>query len=68
MLNNNRENLKNQAEFYKKLYFDGDIDINITKQMVMPYINLLCIEREKLSKAYGRYLPPITFEKFMRSP
>lgn len=68
MLNNNRENLKNQAEFYKKLYFDGDIDIDITRQMVMPYINLLCIEREKLSKAYGRYLLPITFEKFMRSP
>ena len=68
MLNNNREILKNQAEFYKKLYFDGDVDINITQQMVMPYINLLCIEREKLSKAYGQYLPTITFEKFMRNP
>lgn len=63
----NRDNLKNQAEFYKKLYLDGEIDINITREMVMPYINILCLEREKLSKAYGRYLPPITFEKFMKS-
>lgn len=63
----NRDNLKNQAEFYKKLYLDGEMDINITREMVMPYINILCLEREKLSKAYGRYLPPITFEKFMKS-
>ena len=66
MLNNNRENLKQQAEFYKKLYFDGEIDIYTTKEMVTPYINILCLEREKLSKAYGRYLPPVTFEKFMK--
>ena len=63
----NRDNLKNQAEFYKKLYFDGEMDINTTREMVMPYINILCMEREKLSKAYGRYLPKITFEKFMKS-
>ena len=66
MFNNNKENLKNQAEFYKQLFLDGEIDVNTTKEMVMPYINILCIEREKLSKAYGRYLPTITFEKFMK--
>lgn len=66
MFNNNKENLKNQAEFYKQLFLDGEIDVNTTKEMVMPYINILCMEREKLSKAYGRYLPTITFEKFMK--
>lgn len=65
MLNNHKENLKRQAEFYKKLYFDGEMDIETTREMVMPYINILCIERNKISKAYGRYLPTITFEKFM---
>ena len=66
MLNNNRENLKNQAEFYKQLYFDGVVGIETAREMIMPYINLLGIERNKLSKAYGRYLSPITFEKFMK--
>lgn len=61
----NKDNLKNQAEFYKRRYLDGDIDIEYARNMIMPYINLLNIECEKLSKAYGRYLPTITFEKFM---
>ena len=62
----NRDNLKRQAEFYKERYFDNDISIELAREMIMPYINLLNIERKKLSKAYGQYLPPITFEKFMR--
>ena len=63
----NRNNLKRQAEFYKQRYFDGDIGIEIAKEMIMPYINLLNIDNEKISKAYGRYLPPITFDKFIKS-
>jgi len=63
----NRNNLKRQAEFYKQRYFDGDISIEIAKEMIMPYINLLNIDNEKISKAYGRYLPPITFDKFIKS-
>lgn len=63
----NRNNLKRQAEFYKKRYFDGDISIEIAKEMIMPYINLLNTDNEKISKAYGRYLPPITFDKFIKS-
>lgn len=62
----NRNNLKRQAEFYKQRYFDGDISIEIAKEMIMPYINLLNIDNEKISKAYGRYLPPITFDKFIK--
>lgn len=62
----NRDNLKKQAEFYKDRYYDGDISIECAKEMIMPYINLLSLERDKLSKAYGRYLPTITFEKFMK--
>lgn len=67
MFGNNRENLKRQAEFYRDRYFEGVVSIDLAKEMIMPYINILCIEREKLSKAYGRYLPPVTFEKFMRN-
>ena len=63
----NRNNLKRQAEFYKQKYFDGDISIEIAKEMIIPYINLLNIDNEKISKAYGRYLPPITFDKFIKS-
>lgn len=63
----NRDNLKNQAEFYKKRFYDGEVNIEIAKEMIMPYINLLNLEREKLSKAYGRYLSPITFEKFLKN-
>ena len=63
----NRNNLKRQAEFYKQKYFDGDISIEIAKEMIMPYINLLNIDNEKISKAYGRYLSPITFDKFIKS-
>lgn len=63
----NRDVLKQQAEFYKNEYFNGNINIDVAKEMIMPYINILCMEREKLSKAYGRYLPPITFEKFMKN-
>lgn len=63
----NRNNLKRQAEFYKQRYFDGDISIEIAKEMIMPYINLLNTDNEKISKAYGRYLPPITFDKFIKS-
>lgn len=63
----NRNNLKRQAEFYKQRYFDGDISIEVAKEMIMPYINLLNIDNDKISKAYGRYLPPITFDKFIKS-
>lgn len=63
----NRNNLKRQAEFYRQRYFDGDVSIEIAKEMIMPYINLLNIDNEKISKAYGRYLPPITFDKFIKS-
>ena len=62
----NRDNLKKQAEFYKERYYEGVISIELAKEMIMPYINLLSLERNKLSKAYGRYLPAITFEKFMK--
>jgi hypothetical protein len=67
MLNDHREKLKAQAEFFRQLFLDGEIDIAYAKEMIMPYINLLCIEREKLSKAYGRYLPTVTFEKFIKN-
>lgn len=63
----NRNNLKRQAEFYRQRYFDGDISIEVAKEMIMPYINLLNIDNEKISKAYGRYLPPMTFDKFIKS-
>ena len=63
----NRDVLKQQAEFYKNEYFNGNINIDVAKEMIMPYINILCMEREKLSKAYGRYLPPVTFEKFIKN-
>ena len=63
----NRNNLKRQAEFYRQRYFDGDISIEVAKEMIMPYINLLNIDNEKISKAYGRYLRPITFDKFIKS-
>lgn len=62
----NRENLKRQAEFYRDRYIDGEVSIELAKNMIMPYINILTLEREKLSKAYGRYLPSVTFEKFMK--
>lgn len=62
----NRDNLKNQAELYKNKFHDGEINIELAKEMIMPYINLINIEREKLTKAYGQYLPAITFEKFMK--
>ena len=63
----NRNNLKRQAEFYRQRYLDGDISIEVAKEMIIPYINLLNIDNEKISKAYGRYLPPITFDKFIKS-
>lgn len=62
----NRENLKRQAEFYRNRYIDGEVSIELARNMIMPYINILTLEREKLSKAYGRYLPSVTFEKFMK--
>ena len=64
----NRDNLRNQAEIYKEKYYNGEISVDDAREMIMPYINILCLERKKLSKAYGRYLPTITFEKFMRNP
>ena len=68
MLDNDyRGKLKEQAEFYKQLFLDGEIDVVYAKDMIMPYINILNREREKLSKAYGRYLPTITFDKFIKS-
>lgn len=63
----NRNNLKIQAELYKQKYFNGDINIEVAKEMIMPYINLLNIENKKISKAYGRYLPPITFDNFIKN-
>ena len=63
----NRNNLKIQAELYKQKYFNGDINIEVAKEMIMPYINLLNIENKKISKAYGRYLPPITFDSFIKN-
>lgn len=66
-MNNIKKNLENQANFYKRLYLDGEIDINTTINMVMPYINLINNERCKISKAYGQYLPNLTFEKFMKN-
>ena len=66
-MNNIKENLKNQANFYKQLYLDGEIDLNTTIDMVMPYIHLLNNERQKISKAYGQYLPALTFEKFIKN-
>ena len=63
----NRENLKRQAEFYRDRYIDGEVSIELARDMIMPYINILTLEREKLSKAYGRYLPSVTFEKFMKN-
>lgn len=62
----NRDNLKRQAEFYRNRYIDGEVSIELARDMIMPYINILTLEREKLSKAYGRYLPSVTFEKFMK--
>ena len=62
----NRDNLKRQAEFYRNRYIDGEVSIELARDMIMPYINILTLERDKLSKAYGRYLPPITFDKFIK--
>ena len=68
MLNNDyKGKLKEQAEFYRQLFLDGEIDVIYAKDMIMPYINLLNTDNEKISKAYGRYLPPITFDKFIKS-
>ena len=34
--------------------------------MIQPYINIINKDREKISKAYNRYIPMLTFEEFIK--
>ena len=63
----NKVNLKKQAEYYKTIYNSGYIDIEMAREMIQPYLNVINAEREKIAKGYGRYFEKITFEKFIKN-
>ena len=46
----NKENLKKQAEYYKTIYNSGYIDIEMAREMIQPYLNVINAEREKIAK------------------
>lgn len=65
MVKSYKEELRKQAEYYKELFFKGEISEEKAREMVQPYINVLNLSIKEVRRAYGLYIKEQTFEKFM---
>lgn len=61
-----KELLKKQAEFYKKMFIDGYVDRLTAQNMIQPYLNVINMDMQKIARGYGRYFEKITFEKYIK--
>lgn len=61
-----KEELKQQAEYYRNLYRSGHIDYDTAKNMIQPYLNMLNTDYRNITKAYGRIYKEITFSEYIK--
>ena len=65
--NMDKEHLKQQAEYYKKMYIAGYVSEEMARDMIQPYLNVVNVDCQNIAKAYGRYFEKITFNKFIKT-
>lgn len=61
-----KKKLEQDTKEYRTMLINGNIDIESAKDAIQPYINIVNKDREKISKAYNRYIPMLTFEEFIK--
>lgn len=61
-----KKRLEQDAKEYRTMLINGKVDIENARDMIQPYINIINKDREKISKAYNRYIPMLTFEEFIK--
>lgn len=61
-----KRKLEQDAKEYRTMLINGNIDIENAKDIIQSYINIVNKDREKISKAYNRYIPMLTFEEFIK--
>ena len=61
-----KDELRKQAEYYKKLFVNGEISKDEAIEKIQPYLNILNMSIDGLAKAYGMYIKKQTFEDFMK--
>lgn len=60
-----KEELRKQAEYYKKLYLNGEISQDKAIEMIQPYLNVINHSIREVQRAYKLYIKQQTFEDFM---
>lgn len=61
-----KDELRKQAEDYKKLYIKGEVSKEQAEEMIQPYLNVLNYSIRRIGKAYRMYIKEQTFEDFMK--
>ena len=60
-----KDELRKQAEYYKKLYLNGKISQEKAIEMIQPYLNVINHSIREVQRAYKLYIKQQTFEDFM---
>ena len=60
-----KEELRKQAEYYKKLYLNGEISQDKAIEMIQPYLNVINHSIREVGRAYKLYIKQQTFQDFM---
>ena len=60
-----KDELRKQAEYYKKLYLNGEISQEKAIEMIQPYLNVINHSIREVQRAYKLYIKQQTFEDFM---
>ena len=61
-----KDELRQQAEYYKNLYIKGEISKEKAIEMIQPYLNVINYSIKRVGKAYHLYIKEQTFDDFMR--
>ena len=61
-----KDELRQQAEYYKDLYIKGEISQQEAEKMIQPYLNIINNSIKRVGEAYHLYIKEQTFNDFMR--
>lgn len=61
-----KEELKNQAEYYRFLYRINQCDREVAKEMIQPYLDLVNEKSKEIAKKYNQRPKLVQFVSYVR--
>lgn len=61
-----KDELRQQADYYKDLYLKGETSQEKAMEMIQPYLNVINHSIREVGRAYKLYIREQTFEDFMK--